>query len=56
MENSFIKDGFDNLKESKNFEFLYKSILFCSQSDWIIGINFDKVIFTFLYKKLNLDV
>ena len=34
-----IKDGFNNLKDGKQYENLYKSAVARSEADWIVGIN-----------------
>lgn len=34
-----IRDGFNNLKDAKGYENLYKSAEARSQADWIVGIN-----------------
>jgi DNA topoisomerase-3 len=34
-----IKEGFDKLKEGKDFESLYDSALSRSEADWLVGIN-----------------
>ncbi|SHJ66270.1 DNA topoisomerase III [Tepidibacter formicigenes] len=34
-----IKDGFNNLKQGKNYENLYKSAVCRAQADWIVGLN-----------------
>ncbi len=39
MEESSIKDGFDNLKDGREFDNLYKSALLRAKADWIVGIN-----------------
>ncbi|MFV0520468.1 MAG: DNA topoisomerase 3, partial [Lachnospirales bacterium] len=53
MEDNSIKDGFDNLKDGKDFELLYQSALCRSQADWIVGINSTRL-FSLLYNdRLN---
>ncbi len=53
MEDSAIKEGFDNLKDGKDFELLYQAALCRSQADWIVGINATRL-FSILYNdKLN---
>lgn len=34
-----IKDGFNNLKDGKEYENLYKSAICRSEADWIVGLN-----------------
>jgi len=38
MEESAIKDGFNNLKPGKDFDGLYQAALCRSQADWLVGI------------------
>ncbi|MBQ6558334.1 MAG: type IA DNA topoisomerase, partial [Clostridia bacterium] len=39
MEESAIRDGFDNLIDGHKFDNLYESALCRAKADWIIGIN-----------------
>ena len=48
MEDAAIKEGFKNLKNSSNYDSLYKSALCRSQADWLVGINFTRL-FTSIY-------
>lgn len=34
-----IKDGFNNLKDGKNYENLFKSAVCRAESDWVMGLN-----------------
>lgn len=51
MEDNAIKEGFNNLKEGKDFDNLYNSALARNQADWIVGINGTRL-FTVLYNEL----
>lgn len=50
MEESAIRDGFDNLIDGHEFDNLYESALCRAKADWIIGINATRL-FSSLYKK-----
>ena len=50
MEESAIREGFDNLKDGKEFDNLYYSSLCRMWADWIVGINATRL-FSLLYKK-----
>lgn len=39
MTNSAIKDGFDNLKDGKEYDNLFYSAKCRSEADWLVGIN-----------------
>jgi DNA topoisomerase-3 len=51
MEESAIKDGFNNLRNGIEFDNLYKSALARAQADWLVGINATRL-FTVLYNQL----
>lgn len=55
MEESAIKDGFDNLKPGSDYDNLYYSALSRQQADWLVGINGTRL-FTVLYKSKVLKV
>src|SRR5699024_935433 len=42
MEDSAIKEGFENLKDGKGYENLYASALARGQADWLIGMNLSR--------------
>jgi DNA topoisomerase-3 len=48
LENSAILDGFDNLKDGKDYESLYQAALCRAQADWLVGINATRL-FSCLY-------
>lgn len=50
MEENAIRDGFDNLKDGKEYEDLYNSALCRLWADWIVGINATRL-FSLLYRK-----
>lgn len=50
MEDEAIKDGFDNLRESSDYDNLYDAALCRSKADWLVGINGTRL-FTTLYDK-----
>lgn len=48
MEEKAVMDGFNNLKEGKEYDKLYQSALCRSQADWLVGINATRL-FSVLY-------
>ncbi|WP_283699244.1 DNA topoisomerase 3 [Clostridium perfringens] len=38
-----IKEGFENLKPSKNYDNLYKSALCRAKADWLVGLNLTRL-------------
>lgn len=48
MEDKSIKDGFENLRESRYYDNLYFSALCRERADWLVGMNFTRL-FTTLY-------
>ena len=48
MEETAIQEGFANLKEGSDYDFLYDSALCRQEADWLIGINATRL-FTVLY-------
>lgn len=54
MEAEAIKAGFENLKDSSNYNKLYKAALARLYADWLVGINYTRL-FSCIYKsKLNI--
>ena len=43
MEDVAIKEGFNQLKEGKEYEALYQSALARSKADWIVGMNMSRL-------------
>ena len=50
LEDSAIKEGFNHLRDSRDYDKLYEAALSRSKADWIVGINGTRL-FTTLYKK-----
>ena len=50
MEEKAIRDGFDNLRDGKEYENLYQSALCRAKADWIVGINATRL-FSKLYNR-----
>lgn len=50
MEEKAIRDGFDNLRDGKDYENLYQSALCRAKADWIVGINATRL-FSKLYNR-----
>ena len=48
MEESAIREGFENLKQGSDYEHLYHSALCRQEADWLVGINGTRL-FTVLY-------
>ncbi|WP_311148813.1 DNA topoisomerase, partial [Dialister invisus] len=48
MEESAIRKGFENLKDGKDYDSLYKSALCRAKADWLVGINATRL-FSLLY-------
>lgn len=48
MEESAIRDGFENLKPGSDYDHLYHSALCRQEADWLVGINGTRL-FTVLY-------
>ena len=51
MEDSAILEGFQNLKDGREYDNLYDSALCRSKADWLVGMNGTRL-FTVLYHKL----
>lgn len=54
MEETSIREGFENLKDGSYYDDLYQSALCRARADWLVGINASRL-FSVLYKK-NLKV
>jgi len=50
MEESAIREGFQNLKDGREYDNLYHSALCRAKADWLIGINATRL-FSVLYQK-----
>ncbi len=50
MEDTAIREGFQNLRDSKEYDNLYAAALCRSKADWLVGINATRL-FTTLYNE-----
>ncbi|HES9056654.1 DNA topoisomerase 3 [Streptococcus pyogenes] len=50
MEDSAIKDGFDNLKDGKDYDNLFESAQARMVADWLVGMNISRL-YSCLYKQ-----
>ena len=50
MEDSAIKDGFDNLKDGKDYDNLFESAQTRAIADWLVGMNISRL-YSCLYKQ-----
>ena len=50
MEDSTIKDGFDNLKDGKDYDNLFESAQARAIADWLVGMNISRL-YSCLYKQ-----
>ena len=53
MEESAIQQGFENLKDGRQYENLYQSALCRAKADWLIGINATRLFSILYHKTLN---
>lgn len=53
MEDSAIREGFENLEPGSRYEPLYQSALCRSKADWLIGINATRLFSVLYHKTLN---
>ena len=53
MEDSAIKEGFDNLKSGTDFNNLYMAALARSKADWLVGINATRLFSVLYHRTLN---
>ena len=53
MEESAIRQGFDNLRDGSEYDALYHSALCRAKADWLIGINATRLFSTLYGKTLN---
>ena len=53
LEDSAIREGFNNLRESVEYDRLYSSALARSKADWLVGINATRLFSTLYNKKLT---
>ena len=55
MEDSAIREGFQNLRSGENYDALYEAALCRAKADWLVGINATRL-FTTLYRGKTLNV
>lgn len=53
MEDSAIREGFDNLKDGKEYENLCEASVCRAKADWLIGMNATRAFTTKYYKRLT---
>lgn len=53
MEDSAVKEGFDNLKPGTDFDNLYMAALARSKADWLVGINATRLFSVLYHRTLN---
>ena len=53
MEDTAIRDGFENLRTGSEFDGLYQSALCRSKADWLVGINATRLFSILYHRKLN---
>jgi len=53
MEDTAIREGFENLKPGREYDALYQSALSRSKADWLIGINATRLFSVLYHKTLN---
>ena len=52
MEDRAILDGFNNLKDGKEYESLYEASVCRAKADWLIGMNATRAFTSRYYKRL----
>ena len=52
LEDSAIREGFQHLRDGKEYDRLYEAALSRSKADWIVGINGTRLFTTLYHKKL----
>lgn len=52
LEDTAIRDGFNHLRDSSEYDKLYEAALSRSKADWIVGINGTRLFTTLYHKKL----
>ena len=53
MEDSAVKEGFDNLKPGADYDNLYMAALARSKADWLVGINATRLFSVLYHRTLN---
>lgn len=54
METKAIKNGFEKLKEGKDYDRLYQAALCRLQADWLVGINFSRLFACMSNSQINI--
>ncbi|MDO5398000.1 MAG: DNA topoisomerase 3 [bacterium] len=54
LENSAIREGFQNLRDGSEYDNLYRSGLCRAKADWLVGINATRLYSTLYHKTLNI--
>ena len=54
MEDAAIREGFSDLRPSKNYDPLYQSALCRQKADWLIGINASRLFSVLYHRTLNI--
>ena len=54
LENSAIREGFQNLRDGHEYDNLYRSAVCRAKADWLVGINATRLYSTLYHKKLNI--
>lgn len=54
LENSAMREGFDNLRDGHEYDDLYRSGVCRAKADWLVGINATRLYSTLYHKKLNI--
>ncbi|MGI6498983.1 MAG: DNA topoisomerase 3 [Oscillospiraceae bacterium] len=54
MEESAIRDGFENLRPGADYDRLYQSALCRSRADWLVGINATRLFSVLYHRTLNI--
>jgi DNA topoisomerase III len=52
LEDSAIREGFNHLRDGKEYDRLYEAALSRSKADWIVGINGTRLFTTLYHRKL----
>ncbi|MBO4797606.1 MAG: hypothetical protein J5494_02370, partial [Candidatus Methanomethylophilaceae archaeon] len=53
MEDAAIQEGFDNLRDGKEYDNLFTSALCRSKADWLVGINGTRLFSVLYHRTLN---
>lgn len=53
MEDTAIKDGFNNLRPGSEYDNLYLAAICRSKADWLVGINATRLFSVLYHRTLN---